>query len=307
MNKSAQIACVTGATGIIGSRIVQCLIKQGYQTRILTRKAEYSRSDVECYFGGLDNQEILKVFIKDAHLLFHCAAEINDESKMWEVNVLGTERLFNLVVDSDIEYFCYLSSVGVTGLTKIKIVNETVKCNPQNFYERSKWTAEQLVSRPIEGCRIVILRPTNVIDERNPGALLLPIKASCLDRLKVFIKGGEFAHIVHAEDVASAALYLFSHSRNSNQCFIVSNDDDSRNTFAGLWTLYNSFKKGSNKNQVMIYLPVIIPYLLRRFGRGKCNKGDVRYSSEKLLSTGFKFSLGLTGAVKQVFLANEQS
>lgn len=299
------IACVTGATGMVGSRIVKQLLIQGYQVRILTRRVDYDDDKVEIFRGGLEDEDVLKRFLKSAGLLFHCAAELKDESKMWEVNVQGTERLINIVTDLNIKYFCYLSSVGVTGISQLKMVDETSKCTPQNIYEKSKWAAEQLVKCPITGCNTVILRPTNVIDEKNPGTLLLPIKKSWLNRFKVFVKGGECAHIIHAEDVAAVALFLVTYPCDSPQCFIVSNDDEPLNTFGGIWALYRSLESGCEEAQTTFHLPIIIPYLFRIIYRGKGNMGNVRYSARKLFATGFSFPLGLKATVKQMVLSKE--
>jgi nucleoside-diphosphate-sugar epimerase len=164
MDNSKTIACVTGASGMVGSKIVRRLALQGYKIRALSRSKHFDDPDVELFRGGLDDEEVLKSFLSNAHLLFHCAAELYDESKMWDVNVLGTERLLRLIKNSSIEYLCYLSSAGVVGRTNIRWVNEKTGCDPQNVYEQSKWAAEQLVAQGIDGCQIVILRPTNVID-----------------------------------------------------------------------------------------------------------------------------------------------
>ena len=50
----------------------------------------------------------------------------------------------------------------------------------------------------------------------------------------------------------------------------------------------------------VLHLPLIVPHILRQLQRGKGNRGDVRYSTEKLISEGFKFHLGVEGAVKQI-------
>ncbi len=163
-----QIACVTGASGMVGSKIVQRLTLQGYKVRVLSRSKYFDDPDVKLFCGGLEDEKVLKSFLNNAHLLFHCAAELYDESKMWDVNVLGTERLLSIVKGTSIKYLCYLSSAGVVGRTNIRWVNEETACEPQNAYERSKWAAEQLVAKGIDGCRIVILRPTNVIDNKQP-------------------------------------------------------------------------------------------------------------------------------------------
>ena len=302
MGKTRGIASVTGGSGMVGRRIVKRLKMDGYKVRVLTRKKNLDVTGVDVISGGLEDDEALKALIFGSDLLFHCAAELYDESKMWDVNVLGTERLLNTVKVSSINYLCYLSSAGVVGRTNIKWVDEMTKCNPQNAYERSKWAGEQLVARGIDGCQIVILRPINVIDENRPGALRLPMTGSWLSRLKVFLQGGECAHIVHAEDVAYAALFFISHPIDSPQCFFVSCDNEPLNTFAGLWSLYRAIENNRTIDNVkpVHHLPLFVPYMLRRLWRGRRNRGDVCYSPDKLISEGFKFHLGLEGAVKRL-------
>lgn len=304
LNKTKQTACVTGASGMVGSKIVQRAVSHGYRVRALSRSKYFDDPDVELFRGGLEDEEVLKSFLSNADLLFHCAAELYDESKMWDVNVLGTERLLHIIRKSSVRYLCYLSSAGVVGRTNVKWVNEETICKPQNAYEQSKWDAEQLVAVGIDGCRIVILRPTNVIDNKRPGALGLPMRDSWLDRFKVFLKGEECAHIVHAEDVAEAAMYFISRPLNSPQCFFVSCDNEPLNTFAGLWALYRTIENNRPVDSVQPapHLPLIVPHILRRLWRGKGNRGDVRYSSEKLMVMGFKFPLGVEGAVEQLIL-----
>lgn len=307
MNKAKQIACVTGASGLVGSKIVQRLVLQGYKVRALSRSKHFDDPSIELFRGEIKNEKTLEHFLQNAHLLFHCAAELKDQSKMWEVNVLGTERLLRSVSNSSIEYLCYLSSAGVVGKTDLDWVNETSSCNPQNVYERSKWAAELLVAQGINGCRVVILRPTNVVDDKRPGALGLPMRASWADRLKVFVKGGECAHIVHAEDVAAAAMYFVSQLLKKPQCFFVSCDHDPLNTFAGVWALCRAYQQRRSVEGVepVLHLPAIVPHLMRLLWHGRGNRGDVRYSSKRLISAGFIFPLGLKGGVKQVISMHE--
>jgi nucleoside-diphosphate-sugar epimerase len=305
MNNRTTIACVTGASGMIGRRIVRHLIGQGYRTRVLSRGDYYTTDPrVEVFRAGLEDEEVLRSFVLDAHLLFHCAAELHDESKMWEVNVLGTERLLRFVKESRIQYLCYLSSAGVVGPSTMKWVDEKTNCMPQNAYEQSKWAAEQLVAQGIDGCRIVILRPTNVMDEERPGALSLPMRASWLDRIKVVLKGGECAHIVHAENVAEAAMHFVSRPFTCPRCFFVSCDHEPLNTFAGLWALYRALENEPSVSSESVrpvgHLPLIVPHMLRRLWRGQGERGDTRYSSQKLISEGFIFPLGVEDTVKQL-------
>jgi len=302
VDRSKGIAAVTGASGMVGSKITRKLLQEGYEVRILTRKKAFHIDSTEVFVGDVSDERVLQSFLNNVSYLFHCAAELHNESKMWDINVLGTEKILDLIPASNITYFCYLSSVGVTGLTDSQVVDEKSKCNPQNVYEKSKWAAEQLVTKGIDNCNIVILRPTNVIDEQRPGVLALPIRNKWRDRLIVFLQGGESAHIVHAEDVADAAVYFINTHFEKPSHFIVSCDHEHSNTFGGLWSLYEAIQQGRSSESIasMIHLPIIIPHILRRLWMGACNYGNVRYSSEKLLSTGFRYRLSIEGAVRRI-------
>ena len=297
-----KIASVTGASGMIGRRIVQRLLTDGYRVRALDIRLDGRDPEIEPFQGDIGDEQILKPFLRDADLVFHCAAELRDESRMWDVNVTATEKLVKLIEASGVEYFCHLSSAGVVGRTKVQWVDEETECNPQNVYERSKWAAEQLVAKGIEGCRIAILRPTNVVDAMRPGPLHLPLDGSLVERLKLFVKGGECAHIVHAENVAEAAMYFMSRPVESPACFFVSCDHEPLNTYAGVWALYRALKAGQPADEVrpVLHLPWMVPYVLRSLWRGMGNRGDVRYSSKKLLSVGFQFPYDLEATVKSL-------
>ncbi len=303
---SKPIACVTGASGMIGSKICKLLIARGCHVRALSRRKEWALENVEVINGDVEDADVLAHFMRDAQLFFHCAAELKDESKMWDINVLATKCILEISKSAGIKYFCYLSSVGVIGRTHLKVADELTSCDPQNMYEKSKWAAEQCVAGGIQGCKTVILRPTNVVDERKPGILALPQRGSWMDFCKVFLTGGESAHIVHADDVAEAAVHFISASSEDVQCYIVSCDEESLNTPAGLWALFNAYCKGGAVDAIRPapHLPLLVPYLLRKILRGYGNMGDVRYSSGKLMRTGFVFKLGLQGAVRRIAISS---
>jgi nucleoside-diphosphate-sugar epimerase len=266
MKMADGIAAVTGGSGMVGRKITQKLLQAGYEVRILTRNQSFSNESARIYYGDIVDTDILRPFLNNVTYFFHCAAELSDESKMCDINVLGTEKILNLIPTSNITYFCHLSSVGVIGLTDNQFVDERSICNPQNTYEKSKWAAEQLVAKGKDNCSIAILRPTNVIDEQRPGALTLPIRSNWHDRLMVFLKGGECAHIVHAEDVADAAIFFMNAHFEKPEYYIVSCDHDRFNTVGGLWALYMAMQLGQAVEGVnsVIHLPIVIPHILRR-------------------------------------------
>jgi len=302
------IACVTGGRGLVGRWIVQHLLAEGYAVRGLSRRRESFAAHVDMFYGSLSDTEALDEFLSGAHLLFHCAAELNSEDLMWDVNVEGTRNLIIAAEKAGIGYFCHLSSVGVIGRTDQAWVDESCECNPRNLYERSKWEAEKIVAQGINGCRVVILRPTNVVDEKNLGILRLLIHGGPKVRLKVRLQGNEYTHLIHAQDVAAAALYFVSHPFEKPECFFVSYDDEPLNCFAGVWAICEAIRndgKESGEFHVPWSAPVWVPHLIRTILRGKSNKGDVRYSAKKLLSTRFQFPLGFIGALQHIIQSVE--
>jgi nucleoside-diphosphate-sugar epimerase len=302
MTMAKGIAAVTGGSGMVGRKIAQKLLQEGYEVRILTRNKSLQIDNVKTFVGDIEDERTLLLFLENVSYFFHCAAELHDESKIWSINVLATEKILNLIPALNVHYFCYFSSAGVIGLTDGQLVDERSKCIPQNPYEKSKWAAEELVAKGIDNCSTVILRPTDVIDEERPGALVLPIRSNWRDKLMVFLKGGECAHIVHAEDVAESAVFFINTHFEKPEHFFVSCDHERFNTFGGLWSLYKAIQQDQSSEGIspVIHLPIIIPHILRRLWRGAGNYGNVRYSSKKLLSTGFRYRLGVEGAVRSI-------
>lgn len=303
MDNDKSIACVTGASGVIGRRIVCLLLDRGYTVRTLSRRSQYPLKGVEHFCGDLRDEAVLRTFVSGADFMFHCAAELNDEATMWEVNVHGTEKLLSAVKKSGIEYFCFLSSAGVVGKTALKSVDECIPCNPQTPYEASKWEAEKIVVKGINGCRTVVLRPTNVFDKGRLGALQSLFVNPVFSRAFVFIKGCESAHFIHAIDVAEAAVFFLSNDAQGEQLYFVSRDDEPLNTYAGIWQLLNQ-KRSEEKDCIRAstkYLPLSLLKIIRYFFFTSNVLPEMRISSKKLRDTGLKFSLSFPDAIEKIY------
>lgn len=282
---SQKIACVTGASGKIGKRIVDTLLSKNFHVRVLCYSKPNLTPEIECFTGGLHDKVVLQSFLKDATYLFHCAAELHNEENMHAVNVLGTEQLFEVIQESNLSYFCHMSSAGVIGTTKLKWVDETASCHPDNEYERTKHQAEQVVNKRIKNCSTVILRPINVMDDDFLGVFGLPIRNTLKDRLHVFVKGNECAHQVHAGYIAKSAIHFMDKAFSEPEVFFVGNDEEGGNTYKGIWNLVSQ-NTLSTAEPISYSLPVWFPYLLRRLRGIKGNIANVKYSSKKLLDAG---------------------
>lgn len=303
MSVQKGLACVTGGTGMVGKKIVDHLLAEGYGVRVLTRKALIDQPRLSYITGDLRDQEVLNRFVSGADIVFHCAAELHDVSMMHSSNVEATEALITACQSQPVRYFCFISSAGVVGLTNTLVVDESTPCNPQNEYEVTKAAAELLVAQHKPGTTTVMLRPTNVVDSDKPGVFVMAKEGGLANRLKVFIKGGECAHLVHAHDVAAAAVFFISHEFEKPECFFVSRDDDPLNTVAGVWNTYRRVEDDHREKDVL-YLPHWLPRYLRKiFGRNS-NSGKVIYSPEKLKAFGFEFLYGVDAMALELVVKN---
>lgn len=76
------IVAITGATGSVGKKLVHKHLAAGDTVRALSRRPAHGLpSNVEVHSGGLTGDAAaLERFVEDADVLYHCAAELRDET-----------------------------------------------------------------------------------------------------------------------------------------------------------------------------------------------------------------------------------
>jgi nucleoside-diphosphate-sugar epimerase len=282
---------VTGGTGFFGRSLVRRLADAGHSVRILSRTAGHSRRpEVSIFRGSLLSSVDVRNAMRGCSAVFHCAAEKSDDSQMTEVNIVATKLLFTIAQDTEISFFCHLSSVGVTGLTNQRMVDENTPCNPMNFYEQTKFAAEEIASEGIRPGKVVILRPTNIFGTETLRAF---VKGSLRYSVRLMLKGNENANLVYVEDVSAAAAHMltFPISRDV-ETYIVSSDEEAGNTYREVQA-YVASQIRSAPQPYSFSGPLWVPYYLRRLKHGRTNRGDISYSSKKLRHAGFNFEYGL--------------
>jgi len=108
---------ITGATGFIGRHLVNRLIEKGERIRILTRNPDKVLSKWQDRLS-ISIGDLLDTKLKlpnDTTVVFHCAAEIKDESRFEKVNVEGTKNIVRACLEHSRCRLIHLSSVGVIG------------------------------------------------------------------------------------------------------------------------------------------------------------------------------------------------
>jgi nucleoside-diphosphate-sugar epimerase len=235
---SPATALVTGASGFIGSALIEELLASGHRVIAVTRDpGRQFPPDVEVRVADLaDGLGMSNALFAGVGLLFHCAGEVKDAARMRQVHVDGTRRLVECLPNAPGAgepriHWVQLSSVGAYGpaspANRSRCVDEGSPERPVGEYETTKTASDRLVVQAAASGRIsfTILRPANVIGRRMPN--------SSLRRVISMVKRGWFfeidvpdavANYVHVDDVVSALSTCASHPAAHGQTFNLSND-----------------------------------------------------------------------------------
>lgn len=201
---------LTGASGFVGSHILDRLHAAGVAVRLLLRE----RSDpsfiqphlarAEIVRGGLDDLPALRRAVAGATHVVHCAGATKalQPAGLYAANQTGTRNLVQAVNEAGhCRRLILLSSLAVSGpATRQQPAREDSPTRPVSEYGRSKLAAEQEV---LDGCRcdFVILRLAAVYGPRDRE--FLPLFRAVRRGLRPLFGGGrQELSLVFAADAA---------------------------------------------------------------------------------------------------------
>ena len=130
---------VLGGSGFVGSHVADELSKKGHKVKIFDKKkSKWLRQDQKMYIGNILNTKDLERAIKDADVVFNCAALADIDRALKEpvntvkVNILGTVKALELCCKYNIKRFIQASTIYVNS-------------SEGGFYRSSKKAAEDYV------------------------------------------------------------------------------------------------------------------------------------------------------------------
>ena len=234
------IVAITGGTGFIGRRLIARHIARGDEVRYLTRKIpELAIAGASGIVGDLtDPIDNLLPLVQGVDVLYHCAAELHDNNRMHNTNVLGTKNLLN-AANGEVKRWVQLSSTGVYGTKPLQDVNEDTPIQPMNAYEVSKAAADELVYQALieQQLQGVILRPSNVYGVDMPNQSLFQLINMIKRGLFFFIgEKGAIANYIQVENVIDALLLCATATLPCNARTYIVSDFRSMEDFVAIIT-----------------------------------------------------------------------
>ena len=173
---------VTGGCGFIGSNIVERLVAEGEQVRVLDDLSTGKRDNiapwadqVELVHGDLRDRDAVTRAVDGVNVILHQAAmpsvqrSVENPLLSNEINVGGTVNLLDAAVKAGVQRVVYAASSSAYGDQPVEVKTEDLFPMPKSPYAVAKLTCEYYLKSFYEcyGLETVCLRYFNVFGPRQ--------------------------------------------------------------------------------------------------------------------------------------------
>ena len=246
---------ITGASGFIGSFIVEEALRRGFETWAAVRKSssrEWLQDErIKFIELSLNSKEQLVEQLrgKDFDYVVHAAGVTKclNRQDFRRINTEGTKNLAEALIELQmpLKRFVYLSSLSIFGAIKeeqpYEDIRESDTPKPNTEYGRSKLEAEQYldslgIANPQQQGKFlpyIILRPTGVYGPREKDYFVM---AKSIKQHTDFAVGYKRQDItfVYVTDVVQAVFLALDHGDNGRRYFLSDGQVYQSTTFSNL-------------------------------------------------------------------------
>jgi len=219
---------ITGATGLVGSEIINLLDCSKYHIIGLARNIpENGKKGVEWKSCDILDIVALEEALVGVSQVYHCAGFVSFDPKLKEkvlkINIEGTANIVNACIKIGVKKLLHVSSVAAIGEARgaKRIIDEKVEWHEKcaSDYGKSKYLGEIEVWRGLcEGLDAVIINPSIIIGAGDWNSGSTAMFKSVYDRFPWYSEG--IHGFVDVQDVAKAAITLMN-SEISGERFII--------------------------------------------------------------------------------------
>lgn len=202
---------LTGATGFLGSHVIDALLAAGIPVKALTRRGQPERTGLDWVMGSLDDDDSLSALVDGTQLVIHLAGLTKAVTRdvFFDVNVTGSKRLFDAAQRAKVKHVIHVSSLAAR--------------EPRlSHYGASKAGAEMLLTARKWSFSWTIIRPPAIYGPGDKEILKL-LKATKLGILPAPGGASNRFSMIHAADMAQALVALCD---QSNKQSVLEIDDN---------------------------------------------------------------------------------
>jgi len=230
---------VTGATGLLGSHIVEQLRLRGRPVRVLVRAgsdtAWLRTQDVEFVEGDLSNPAALAKACAGAEVVYHAAARVGDWGP-WpdfvKITIEGTRNLAKAAAAAGVRRFLHISSISAYGHPDGEglVFDETAplgrNLHKWSYYSRAKVEAEKILwSMHAAGeIQLTVIRPSWLYGPRDRATIFRLARMLKEGKTRILGDGENRLNVVYAGNVAEGAILAADSEQAVGQAYNCSND-----------------------------------------------------------------------------------
>jgi nucleoside-diphosphate-sugar epimerase len=232
-----KINLVTGATGHLGSHIVEHLRAAGETVRVLVRPgrdlAFLRQQGAEIVEGDLHDAEAVKRAADGVTIVYHSAAKVSDWGPWSEFEkeaVTSTRNVVEACRAAGVARLLHVSSISVYGHPKVAAGGRITEETPLgqgfwmwDYYPRAKLLAEQIVR---EFPATTIVRPSWLYGPRDRITIPRVIPALMEQRAPIIGSGENYLNIIYAGDVAAGILLAANHPDAKGQAYNICSEGE---------------------------------------------------------------------------------
>ncbi|MHB1296433.1 MAG: NAD-dependent epimerase/dehydratase family protein [Anaerolineae bacterium] len=227
------LSLITGATGLVGSHLVDTLLMRGEKVRVLVRPTSTRNLralGVDVRVGNLMDNATLMSAAHGVDRIFHCAGLVRDWGQpqdFEQANVHGVRNMLAAATRAGVKKFIHLSTSDIYGFLGSP-VNETERPSPRGFpYSDSKIEGEALVWNHYRTVKlpVCVIRPATVY---GPHAKLLVvglIETLRKGRLTLIDGGKHVAGLTYVSNLVDALLLAADCDASTGQAYNVSDGE----------------------------------------------------------------------------------
>lgn len=205
-------AFITGASGFIGTHLVEELLRLKWQVRVLLHKRELPNLEkLQVFRGDIRDASNLKDMLKDTDILFHLAASLGasriSKKEFYKINVDGTRNILRAAQEARVGRIVHFSSAGVFGsVRENRPVEESYPPSPHDVYDKTKLEGEKTaLAAAKQGGDVVVIRPGWVYGPGDRRTFKL-IKAIASKKFLLVTKGTTRQTPVYIDDLVQGIL-----------------------------------------------------------------------------------------------------
>ena len=225
---------VTGATGLLGSHLIDLLVERGERPSALVRPGETAdqlAATCDTYVADLIDAPAVRAALTGVDCVLHCAARTGPwgpSNEYEDANVRGVGTVIREARAAGVGRVVHVSSITVHGNDVGGDADEGAPLRgAPNPYSRSKVAGELLVKRLIEeeGAPVTVVRPGWIYGPRDVASFGRFARMILSGRMVMVGSGDNHLPLIYVRDVARGMLRVAATPAAEGRTYLLVNDE----------------------------------------------------------------------------------